>query len=170
VTTSACPWLNASNGFEKSCRPPSALLCVGHVVGTGVDLFEAACRSGLEGIVAKRADGRYTPDEPKWAKIKNRNYSQIEGRRELFEKRRPAELMLRAIPWLRRSQAPGIRCPARLRLVSQLHCGSENTMSKSCGRFLARTPLGLLGAAAGLAKRRSPAEILPPQGRRLPRQ
>ena len=61
-----------------------------HVVSTGVELFEAVYRNELEGIVAKRADGRYRPDEPTWVKIKNRNYSQIEGRRELFDKRRPA--------------------------------------------------------------------------------
>jgi ATP-dependent DNA ligase len=54
-------------------------------------LFEAVCRNDLEGIVAKRADARYTPEQPTWVKIKNRNYSQIEGRRKLFEKRRPAE-------------------------------------------------------------------------------
>jgi len=55
-----------------------------------LDLFEAVCRNDLEGIVAKRAEGRYTPEEPTWVKIKNRNYGQVEGRRELFEKRRGA--------------------------------------------------------------------------------
>src|ERR1022692_849227 len=69
--------------------PPSPLLYVDHVVGTGVDLFEAVGRNDLEGIVAKRADARYAPDEPTWVKIKSRTYSQAEGRRELFEKRRP---------------------------------------------------------------------------------
>ena len=69
---------------------PSPLLYVDHVVGTGVALFGAACRNDLEGIVAKRAEERYTPEQPTWVKIKNRNYGQAEGRRELFEKRRPA--------------------------------------------------------------------------------
>jgi ATP-dependent DNA ligase len=41
----------------------------------------------LEGIVAKRKDGVYTPDETTWVKIRNPRYSQMEGRRELFEKR-----------------------------------------------------------------------------------
>jgi ATP-dependent DNA ligase len=45
---------------------PSPLLYVDHVVGTGVDLFEAVCRNDLEGIVVKRADARYTPEEPTW--------------------------------------------------------------------------------------------------------
>lgn len=41
----------------------------------------------IEGIVAKRKDGLYTPEESTWVKIKNPDYSQAEGRRELFEKR-----------------------------------------------------------------------------------
>ena len=73
-------------------RPPSPLLYVDHVVGAGVELFEAVGRNDLEGIVGKRADARYTPEDPTWVKIKTRTYSQIEGRRELFEKRRPAAL------------------------------------------------------------------------------
>jgi hypothetical protein len=40
-----------------------------------------------KGIVAKRKDGLYTPEETTWVKIRNPHYSQIEGRRELFEKR-----------------------------------------------------------------------------------
>ena len=43
----------------------------------------------LEGVVAKRKDSRYQETEkrsPHWIKIKNRNYSQAEGREELFER------------------------------------------------------------------------------------
>ena len=47
-------------------------------------------RVGLEGIVAKRKEGLYTPEETTWVKIKNPVYSQAEGRRELFEKRAQA--------------------------------------------------------------------------------
>ena len=43
---------------------PSPLPCVDHVVGRGVDLFEAVCRNDLE-----RADARYAPEEPTWVKI-----------------------------------------------------------------------------------------------------
>lgn len=64
------------------------LLYVDHFVGTRVDLFGAACRNDLEGIVRQAVRRQYTAEEPTWVKIKNRNYSQIEGRRELFEKRR----------------------------------------------------------------------------------
>jgi ATP-dependent DNA ligase len=42
----------------------------------------------LEGIVAKRKDALYTPEETSWVKIKNRDYSQIVGRKELFERKR----------------------------------------------------------------------------------
>jgi ATP-dependent DNA ligase len=48
-----------------------------------------ACGLDLEGIVAKHKDGLYS-SSTKWIKIKNRNYTQVEGRKELFEKRRLA--------------------------------------------------------------------------------
>jgi bifunctional non-homologous end joining protein LigD len=63
---------------QVGCR----VLYVDHVAGRGVDLFRAVCDADMEGIVAKRADGLYTPDETSWLKIKNRDYSQGEGRRE----------------------------------------------------------------------------------------
>ena len=50
----------------------------------GVELFEAACRLDLEGIVAKRMSDAYCA-EARWYKIKNPAYTQAEGRRELFE-------------------------------------------------------------------------------------
>jgi ATP-dependent DNA ligase len=48
---------------------------------TGADLFRTVCDMDLEGIVAERKDGRYTPAETCWVKIKNSGYSQGEGRR-----------------------------------------------------------------------------------------
>jgi ATP-dependent DNA ligase len=54
----------------------------------GRDLFDAAERLDLEGIVAKRKSDRYSPGTV-WYKIKSRIYTQGEGRWELFEKRRP---------------------------------------------------------------------------------
>jgi bifunctional non-homologous end joining protein LigD len=51
----------------------------------GRELFEAACRLDLEGIVAKAQDGVYS-DETPWYKMKNPTYTQAEGRRELFER------------------------------------------------------------------------------------
>jgi bifunctional non-homologous end joining protein LigD len=50
----------------------------------GRELFDAACRLDLEGIVAKRKVDRYGV-RTAWYKIKNPTYTQAEGRRELFE-------------------------------------------------------------------------------------
>lgn len=64
---------------------------VDHIAATGSKLFRAACRRDLEGIVAKWAHGTYQAGPgTSWLKIKNQNYSQMEGRHELFESRRSA--------------------------------------------------------------------------------
>jgi ATP-dependent DNA ligase len=52
----------------------------------GRDLFDAAERLDLEGIVAKRKGDPYRP-ETVWYKIKSRTYTQGEGRWELFQKK-----------------------------------------------------------------------------------
>ena len=49
-----------------------------------MDLFEATCAGDMEGIVAKLAAGRYEPAATTWVKIKNRGYSQAEGRADFF--------------------------------------------------------------------------------------
>jgi bifunctional non-homologous end joining protein LigD len=55
------------------------------VAGRGRELFELVCAHDLEGIVAKRLADRYDP-RAKWHKIKNPDYSQEEGRAELFDR------------------------------------------------------------------------------------
>ena len=74
----------------RSAVPVSSasLLYADHFEGSGRELYRAVCEMDLEGIVAKRKNGLYTPDETTWVKIRNPMYSQMEGRRELFEKRR----------------------------------------------------------------------------------
>jgi bifunctional non-homologous end joining protein LigD len=71
------------------------LLYLDHLERNGSGLFAKACELDLEGIVAKWKDGRYIGEDRRssWVKIKNPNYSQIEGREELFD-----ELQARAIP------------------------------------------------------------------------
>src|SRR5919201_1683104 len=71
-------------------RIESRLLYVDDFRERGSALFRAACAHDLEGIVGKLRQGRYEADgvSTSWVKIKNPNYSQDEGRRELFEKRR----------------------------------------------------------------------------------
>ena len=65
----------------------ACLRYVDQIERAGTDFYSVACEHDLEGIVAKRKDGLYTPDETSWVKIRNPQYSQMEGRRELFEKR-----------------------------------------------------------------------------------
>src|SRR4051812_38427324 len=71
-------------------RSRSRLLHVDAIAERGTDLFRLACRRDLEGIVAKWAHGTYQCDgrRTSWLKIKNPDYSHMEGRRELFEARR----------------------------------------------------------------------------------
>jgi hypothetical protein len=61
-------------------RDPAPVLYVDHFAERSVDLFRAVCEMDLEGIAAKRKDGRYTPEETSWVKIKNRGYSQADGK------------------------------------------------------------------------------------------
>jgi bifunctional non-homologous end joining protein LigD len=53
------------------------------VADRGRELFALMCANDLEGIVAKRLADPYDP-RVKWLKIKNPDYSQKEGRGELF--------------------------------------------------------------------------------------
>jgi ATP-dependent DNA ligase len=61
------------------------------VTGRGRELFELMCSNDLEAIVAKRLDDPYDP-RARWLKIKNPDYSQKEGRGDLFNglRQRPA--------------------------------------------------------------------------------
>lgn len=64
-----------------------------HVERSGVQLFERVCQLDLEGIVAKYKFGAYGGEDAlsTWYKIRNRNYSQMVGRNELFERDRHKE-------------------------------------------------------------------------------
>ena len=53
------------------------------VEGRGCELFDLMCAHDLEGIVAKRLADPYDT-RVKWHKIKNRGYTQKEGRGDLF--------------------------------------------------------------------------------------
>jgi bifunctional non-homologous end joining protein LigD len=67
--------------------PYDRLLYVDHLEGQGQALYEAACRLDLEGIVAKRKNSRYVSTRTRnWLKVKNPDYSQAEGRKELFDR------------------------------------------------------------------------------------
>jgi bifunctional non-homologous end joining protein LigD len=53
------------------------------VQARGRELFDLMCANDLEGIVAERLADPYEP-RVRWLKIKNRHYSQAEGRGDLF--------------------------------------------------------------------------------------
>jgi bifunctional non-homologous end joining protein LigD len=57
------------------------------VESRGRELFELMCSHDLEGIVAKRLADPYEP-RTRWFKVKNPDYSQKEGRGELFNRQR----------------------------------------------------------------------------------
>ena len=81
--------LSERKALLRELLPPAAraVLFVEHV-GCGTDLFRVICEHDMEGIVAKQASARYTPDATTWVKIKNREYSQAVGREDFFDRRK----------------------------------------------------------------------------------
>jgi bifunctional non-homologous end joining protein LigD len=71
----------------------SRLQYVDHVHEHGTALFQRVCEMDLEGIVAKHSFGPYVTEAQRttWFKIKNRSYSQMQGREELFNRERHSE-------------------------------------------------------------------------------
>jgi bifunctional non-homologous end joining protein LigD len=65
--------------------------------GRGQELVAAVEKHDLEGIVAKRKLDPYRPGV-RWWKIKNRAYSQAEGRGELFNGERPRRRASKRVP------------------------------------------------------------------------
>ena len=53
----------------------------------GAALLAATSAQGLEGIVAKRVDGRYRPGERGWVKVKDRAYWRFGEEREFARRR-----------------------------------------------------------------------------------
>jgi len=66
-------------------RYARSVLYVDHVA-SGMDLFRVICDRDMEGVVAKQASARYTPDATTWVKVKNRHYSQAAGRQDFFNR------------------------------------------------------------------------------------
>jgi ATP-dependent DNA ligase len=78
------PLMERKNILRRVVSTHPRILYARHFERNGCDLFRLVCEQDLEGIVAKRRDAAYRED---WFKIRNPNYSQFEGRQELFEKR-----------------------------------------------------------------------------------
>lgn len=62
-----------------------------HVEHDGESLFRRACENDLEGVVAKRKYDPYIENQASRLKIRNPNYSQWEGRQELFDRERESD-------------------------------------------------------------------------------
>ena len=77
--------------------PPFPLRYAEHVDGSRTALFERICELDLEGVVAKHKFGPYVTEREHstWFKILNREYSQKDGREELFERERRREPVAR---------------------------------------------------------------------------
>jgi bifunctional non-homologous end joining protein LigD len=91
-------WLNGEDVRQQPLIERKQRLCVlvrqseriiyaQHIEGAGKQFFKEVCARDLEGIVAKRKMGIYKDDGNSWLKIKNRAYSQAEGRHELLTRR-----------------------------------------------------------------------------------
>jgi bifunctional non-homologous end joining protein LigD len=80
----SCSLLRRKRVLDRLIRRTSTVLSrVYGVRGRGRDLFHAAERLDLEGIVGKRLLDPYAPGT-EWRKIRNTAYTQMEGRRDLF--------------------------------------------------------------------------------------
>src|SRR5688572_1161072 len=84
------PLIERKSMLRKVVRSKrSRILYLDHVESDGELLFEQIVAMHLEGIVCKRKDSPYRATEkpsPYWIKVKNRAYSQPEGREELFHR------------------------------------------------------------------------------------
>jgi bifunctional non-homologous end joining protein LigD len=56
--------------------------------GDGPALFDAVCKLGLEGVVAKRLSSRYRPGHRDWIKTKNPGYWRRDSEREAMQRSR----------------------------------------------------------------------------------
>src|SRR5438874_3959779 len=67
-----------------------------YIDGCGTVLFQRVCELDLEGIVAKNRHAPYVTEREQstWFKIRNKGYSQMVGREELFERDRHSEPFL----------------------------------------------------------------------------
>jgi hypothetical protein len=78
-------------GFCCVGKGSERLMYCDHVERDGESLFRLVCENDLEGVVAKRKFDPYIPDQASWLKIRNTNYSQWEGREELFNRERETD-------------------------------------------------------------------------------
>jgi bifunctional non-homologous end joining protein LigD len=85
--------LDRKNELRRMISGAVSVIYADHLSQNGTALFEKACELDLEGIVAKHQHSPYMWEEnySPWIKIRNPQYSQWEGRHELFERERRSE-------------------------------------------------------------------------------
>jgi ATP-dependent DNA ligase len=83
----------------SSLFPPISV--VAETFADGPALFDAVCKLGLEGVVAKRLSSRYRANQRGWVKTKNPNYWRLDLEREAMLRSRGR----RAFGWARRESA-----------------------------------------------------------------
>ena len=86
-TCAACPLsMRRTNLDRLLARRPDGIFVAPFEQGEiGPELFEAACRMGLEGLVSKRRDRPYQAGRSKhWVKVKNRKHPAMSRVMELF--------------------------------------------------------------------------------------
>jgi bifunctional non-homologous end joining protein LigD len=87
--TRSLPLVERKLELRRVIRPrASSILYCSHVERDGEALFRLACEHDLEGIVAKHSSSPYLigREETTWFKIRNRSYSQWDGREEMFQR------------------------------------------------------------------------------------
>ena len=63
----------------------SDVIYASHMEQHGIALYQDVCERDLDGIVCKRKDSVYS-SKRRWLKVKNPDYTQAVGRKEMFEK------------------------------------------------------------------------------------
>jgi bifunctional non-homologous end joining protein LigD len=76
--------------LRELVRPDAGALYVGHIVEKGKALYKQVCAKDVEGVVAKPIISPYREVKGRspWLKIRNPDYSQKEGRTDLFNRKR----------------------------------------------------------------------------------
>jgi len=77
-------WIDARDWLGLDRSRDSRRAPLEHLDGDGARFFELVCKQDLEGIICKP---KTSPYPFTWVKVKNPNYSQAEGRREMFNRR-----------------------------------------------------------------------------------
>jgi ATP-dependent DNA ligase len=88
-------------------RGKGGLQYVDHLKGDGAEIFEHACRLGLEGIVSKRVDSTYRAGRSRvWVKVKNRSHPAIMRVAESFVPARAAMFRAQDRPGIGMGRGP----------------------------------------------------------------